>query len=278
MSDKLPWFKFFTSDWLSDLKLSKCSPTTRGIWIDLLCAMHELDRCGQVCGTIEELARMSRCQPSEIELAVRELESSNAANVEKRDGMVTLINRKMTKEYKLRESERLRKERYRKKEDVPPLSGVRPRQSSEFRVQSSDSEYQPPQEFCAGVREALAWAGVGGGWKKCAEIPGLTPIGIVILAEEIRKTDGGPGLIVQKITNGYTPPKLIAAETLSRLSRQGRIASICGHEVRASDGGSNVAYSTHGVLVISDQGKETRLKANEILTEQIVVKLDKELA
>lgn len=36
-----PWFKFYPSDWRSDLGLRRCSPAARGLWIDMLCIMHE---------------------------------------------------------------------------------------------------------------------------------------------------------------------------------------------------------------------------------------------
>lgn len=34
-------FQFFASDWLSDPSLRMCAPETRGLWIDILCLMHQ---------------------------------------------------------------------------------------------------------------------------------------------------------------------------------------------------------------------------------------------
>lgn len=38
---KNPWFKFFPSDWRADPKLRTCSLAARGLWVELLCIMHE---------------------------------------------------------------------------------------------------------------------------------------------------------------------------------------------------------------------------------------------
>lgn len=36
-----PFLKFFTSDWRSDPRLRMCSAAARGVWIDMICIMHE---------------------------------------------------------------------------------------------------------------------------------------------------------------------------------------------------------------------------------------------
>ncbi len=40
---KRPAFQFYTGDWMSDLKLRRCSPAARGVWMDVLCALHDSD-------------------------------------------------------------------------------------------------------------------------------------------------------------------------------------------------------------------------------------------
>jgi len=61
-ADKYPWMQFYPGEWISDPALSKCSPCTRGIWIDLLCAMHLDDRCvvvGQRSALFAGIARVT---------------------------------------------------------------------------------------------------------------------------------------------------------------------------------------------------------------------------
>lgn len=110
---KLPALQFYIGDWLKDPKLSMCSPATRGIWMDLLCAMHELDRSGLITGTTDQLARLCRCTAVEISAAIAELKETKAADVTERNGNVTVANRRMQREAKLREdnNNRVRKHR-----------------------------------------------------------------------------------------------------------------------------------------------------------------------
>jgi hypothetical protein len=46
MSSRLPWFKFYPSDWLTDPELNACSPGARAFWIDALCLLHEMREVG----------------------------------------------------------------------------------------------------------------------------------------------------------------------------------------------------------------------------------------
>lgn len=113
MGKKLPAILFYPGDWLKDPALSLCSPATRGIWFDLLCAMHELGRCGHVAGTPEQLSRISRCTTADVASAIAELKSTGAADVHERNGVVTLVNRRMNREAKERQSAAARQVRSR---------------------------------------------------------------------------------------------------------------------------------------------------------------------
>lgn len=108
-----PAFQAYARDWLGDPEVSSCSPATRGIWWDAICAMHEAGRTGVLTGTVEELARICRCIPAEMEDALAELKRSQTANVTLRNGRVTLVNRRMSREHKSRDSGRIRQERHR---------------------------------------------------------------------------------------------------------------------------------------------------------------------
>src|SRR4051812_32125741 len=105
--------QFYTGDWLRDPQLSMCQPATRGIWADLLAAMHQLDLQGVITGTREQLARVGRCSAVELGHALDDLRATNAADVTDRNGIVTVINRRMKREYNLRESIRLRVRKHR---------------------------------------------------------------------------------------------------------------------------------------------------------------------
>jgi hypothetical protein len=110
---KRPSFQFYPGDWLKDPELSMCSPATRGIWIDLLCGMHELNHGGLLCGTTEELARLCRSTAVELAQAITELETYHVADVTVCHKKVTVINRRMRREYfeRVNAAERQRKHR-----------------------------------------------------------------------------------------------------------------------------------------------------------------------
>jgi hypothetical protein len=113
---KLPYLQLFSGDWLKDPQLSLCAPATRGVWIDLICAMHELDRSGELRGTKEQLSRLARCSTVDLALALTDLQTSKAAEVTERNGVVTVRNRRMWREYRERVAAAKRKQRQRKHE------------------------------------------------------------------------------------------------------------------------------------------------------------------
>lgn len=64
---KRPSFQFYPGDWLLDQKLRKCSPAARGVWIDVLCALHNSDDgYGFMRCTLAELA--NAVGPSKVHL------------------------------------------------------------------------------------------------------------------------------------------------------------------------------------------------------------------
>jgi len=51
-----PSFQFYTKDWRSNSKLRRCSPAARGVWVDVLCALHDSDDYGIARYPLKELA------------------------------------------------------------------------------------------------------------------------------------------------------------------------------------------------------------------------------
>ncbi len=134
---KRPAFLLYTGDWLKDPQLGQCSPATRGIWIDLLCLIHEVNDGGKISGTPKSLARICRSTEAEMMLAIQELQATKSAdvdglnitcnaNVMQSNSHVTVICRRMRRDSKDRESNRIRVERHRSKvvsnENVTPPS------------------------------------------------------------------------------------------------------------------------------------------------------------
>jgi hypothetical protein len=77
---KRPWLKFFPSDWRSDPRLRMCSLAARGLWIDLLCYMHEGEPYGHLTidgasPSIAAIAALLGRPPKEVTKALAELEA-----------------------------------------------------------------------------------------------------------------------------------------------------------------------------------------------------------
>lgn len=114
-NDEIIWV---VSKWLADPKVSRCEPATRGIWFDWLLNMHATDRSGSVTGTREVLSRLGRCTVPQVDEALEELKSTNTADVSERNGLVTVVNRRMKREYLQRKSTRFRVDKHRCNGDV----------------------------------------------------------------------------------------------------------------------------------------------------------------
>jgi hypothetical protein len=75
---KRPWMKFYPSDWRGDPKLRLCSMGARGIWIELICLMHEGEPYGHMAmngqtPTLDQVARLCGCSVKEATKWVGEL-------------------------------------------------------------------------------------------------------------------------------------------------------------------------------------------------------------
>lgn len=98
---KRPYIQFYVGDWLKDPALKKCSPETRGIWFDFLCDMHEEQSGGVLTLDRDRLCQVGRCSRAELDRALDELAKTHAAEVSERNGVVTVVNRRMKRAWDL---------------------------------------------------------------------------------------------------------------------------------------------------------------------------------
>lgn len=131
---KQPWTKWYSRDWLSETAIAKTTLAARGLWIEALNVMIASDTF-QIEAHRAELARMLRCNESELHDALLNLKSSEAGIVTLHgDGRVTLISRRRMAEIKARNNGRVRSSKHREKHKsnaiVPSVS-----------ISDSDSEY-----------------------------------------------------------------------------------------------------------------------------------------
>lgn len=140
MANKLPWMKWFAADWLNDPQLSLCTPATRGVWSDLVSVMHLSGQTGELSGTSDQLARVARCSAAELAHALTDLRTTGAADVTERNGIVTVVNRRMSREHKKRQADAARQDRARRRRQSRSYHADDPPESIEVRGQKDLSD------------------------------------------------------------------------------------------------------------------------------------------
>lgn len=68
---KRPAFQFYAGDWRSNAKLRRCSHAERGIWLEVLCLMHDSERYGVLDWPLKDIAQAVGCKVSELQSIVR---------------------------------------------------------------------------------------------------------------------------------------------------------------------------------------------------------------
>lgn len=134
---KLPYMQFYVADWSTDCGLTMCSLSARGAWLELLCGMHKLDQSGVITGTADQLARICRCSTVEFVQAADELRANRVGEITERNGVYTIVNRRMRKEYEAARKARARQERFQNAEKTPNKREIN---AGEIRSQKSESE------------------------------------------------------------------------------------------------------------------------------------------
>lgn len=102
---KLPWFKFYPSDWRAEPSLRMVSLEARGLWIECLCLMHEAEPYGHLLVRgqpleVPALAAIVGAPEQIVRACLHELEEAGALSYNK-DG--TVVSRRMVRDAKNRE-------------------------------------------------------------------------------------------------------------------------------------------------------------------------------
>lgn len=102
---KRPSFQFYPADWRRDAALQSCSVAARGLWIELMCVMHDCDPYGvlAVNGRPMSTAQLARLVGEQEKAVVRMLAELEDAGVCSRDKEGRLFSRRMVKDERVRE-------------------------------------------------------------------------------------------------------------------------------------------------------------------------------
>ena len=92
-----PWLKFFPTDWRADPALRMCSLAARGLWMEMLCVMHEAEPYGtlRVNGRAVTDRQLTALAGGEVEALLAELEE---AGVFSRESDGTIYSRRMQRD------------------------------------------------------------------------------------------------------------------------------------------------------------------------------------
>jgi hypothetical protein len=102
---KRPSFQFYPGDWMRDTALRSCSISARGLWIDMICLMHEGTPYGHLKVNSKvidgvTLARMTGGEVGEVNILLNELKESGVLSVTE-DGVI--YSKRMVKDEDLRD-------------------------------------------------------------------------------------------------------------------------------------------------------------------------------
>jgi hypothetical protein len=95
-----PWLKFYPSDWRADPALRMCSMAARGLWVEMLCLMHEAEPYGSLRVNKQpvndkQLASLCGVSVKDVSKALEELET---AGVFSRDDHGVVYSRRMVRD------------------------------------------------------------------------------------------------------------------------------------------------------------------------------------
>ena len=104
MAGKRPAFQFYPGDWLRDTGLRSCSAAARGLWMDILCFMHEGSPYGYLKVNHKvilppNLARMCGLTLEETEGCLAELAEAGVFEI---DAEGVIFSRRMIRDEELR--------------------------------------------------------------------------------------------------------------------------------------------------------------------------------
>lgn len=65
-----PSFQFYPGDWQSNKNLRRCSHTEKGIWLDVMCLLHDSEEYGVLRWPLKEIAQAVSCRPADLKALV----------------------------------------------------------------------------------------------------------------------------------------------------------------------------------------------------------------
>lgn len=61
-----PSFQFYPGDWQSNSNLRRCTHAEKGVWVDVMCLLHDQPEYGVLRWPLKEIAQAIGCKPAEL--------------------------------------------------------------------------------------------------------------------------------------------------------------------------------------------------------------------
>ena len=108
MSVKAPAFQFYPADWRKDIELQSCSIAARGLWIELICLMHQAQPYGKLMVNSKQIddktaAKLIGIDRRKYQKLLQELLQNGVA---RKDEEGTIYSKRMVADYRLRQIRR----------------------------------------------------------------------------------------------------------------------------------------------------------------------------
>ena len=68
---KRPSFQFYPGDWQGNAKLRRCTHAERGIWLDIMCLMHDAEEYGVLRWPLSDIAQAVGCKVAHLKAIAR---------------------------------------------------------------------------------------------------------------------------------------------------------------------------------------------------------------
>jgi hypothetical protein len=152
-----PSFQFYPGDWLKDPALRGCEPSTRGIWLDLICFAWNAEDEGRVHGTVTRLARQCACTVEEMTAAISDLVETGTADVSRDGDHVTITCRRVARDLRDRDLHKQRQRRYKgRKSDDPSDDEMTVDATVKCEVEEEDEEREEREEVKTKTRTRIS--------------------------------------------------------------------------------------------------------------------------
>jgi hypothetical protein len=99
-----PSFQFYAGDWQRDAALRACSVAARGLWIEMMCIMHQAEPYGYLVlnGKAIDHAQLGRMIGASAREVKRSIDELDAAGVFSKDAEGRIYSRRMVRDERLR--------------------------------------------------------------------------------------------------------------------------------------------------------------------------------